>query len=116
MTFFQLIVTMPIYYDRQFHLDEFNIGLIMFINVAIIVVFEMPLVNYLEKKNIPTTKLIIAASALFGLSFYVLFQNFWVGILIISMVIITMGEMLGFPYKYCRKLWVSNKLDSNWKF
>jgi len=98
MTFFQLIVTIPVYYDRQFNLDEFNIGLIMFINVAIIVVFEMPLVNYLEKKNISTTKLIIAGCIFFGLSFYILFQNFWIGILIVSIVIITLGEMLGFPY------------------
>ena len=37
-------------------------------------------------------------SFLMGLSFFVLFKIFWIGVLIISIVIITIGEMLGFPY------------------
>lgn len=98
MTFFQLIVTMPLYYEEQFGLNEFDIGLIMFINVAIIVLFEMPFINFLEKKNIKSTQFIIVACILFGLSFLVLFNNFWIGILIVSMIIITFAEMLGFPY------------------
>ncbi|WOD44343.1 MDR family MFS transporter [Hwangdonia lutea] len=98
MTFFQLIVTMPIYYEEQFGLNEFNIGLIMFINVAIIVIFEMPFIHFLEKKSLKSTQFIIASCILFGLSFYVLYNNFWLGILIVSMVIITFAEMLGFPY------------------
>ncbi|MFD1613540.1 MDR family MFS transporter [Gelatiniphilus marinus] len=98
MTFFQLLVTMPIYYEEQFGLNEFNIGLIMFINVAIIVVLEMPFIHFLEKKNIKHTQFIMVSCILFGLSFYVLYNNFWIGILIVSMVIITFAEMLGFPY------------------
>ncbi len=98
MTFFQLIVTMPIYYEEQFGLNEFNIGLIMFINVAIIVIFEMPFIHFLEKKSLKSTQFIITSCILFGLSFYVLYNNFWLGILIVSMVIITFAEMLGFPY------------------
>jgi len=39
-----------------------------------------------------------AEVVLFALSFYVLVYNFWVGILIVSIVIITIGEMIGFPY------------------
>jgi predicted MFS family arabinose efflux permease len=98
MAFFQLIITMPIYQNVQFNLTEFDTGLIMFINVAIIVVFEMPFINYLEKLKIPNTKLIIYASLLFGLSFYVLVCNFWIGILIVNIVIITIAEIVGFPY------------------
>ncbi|WP_418602901.1 MDR family MFS transporter [Hwangdonia sp.] len=98
MTFFQLIVTMPIYYEEQFGLNEFNIGLIMFINVAIIVIFEMPFIHFLEKKSLKSTQFIITSCILFGLSFYVLYNNFWLGILIVSMVVITFAEMLGFPY------------------
>ena len=98
MAFFQLIITMPIYQNVQFNLTEFDTGLIMFINVAIIVVFEMPFVSYLERLKIPNTKLIIYACVLFGLSFYVLVYNFWIGILIVNIVIITIAEMIGFPY------------------
>ncbi|WP_046746005.1 MDR family MFS transporter [Kordia zhangzhouensis] len=98
MSFFQLMITMPIYQNVQFGLTEFETGWIMFINVAIIVVFEMPLVNRLEQFKISNTKLIIYASALFALSFYVLIYNFWIGILIVNIIIITLGEMIGFPY------------------
>ena len=70
----------------------------MFINVGIIVVFEMPLVNYLEKKLIPVIKHITMALALLALSYYILYQNFWIGVLVVSIVIITFSEMLGFPY------------------
>jgi len=82
----------------SFFINEFNIGLIMGINVAIIVVFEMPMVNYLEKKAIKNTKFILYAAVLFGLSFLALINNFWMGVLIVHVVIITIGEMLGFPY------------------
>ncbi len=98
MAFFQLIITMPIYQNVQFNLTEFETGWIMFINVAIIVVVEMPFINYLEQLKIPNTKLILYACILFGLSFYVLVCNFWIGILIVNIVIITIGEMIGFPY------------------
>ena len=98
MAFFQLIFTLPLYYEEIFGLNEFQIGLIMFINVAIIVIFEMPLISYLEKRLIPIIKHITMALALLGLSYYILFQNFWIGVLIISIIIITFSEMLGFPY------------------
>ncbi|OUR96065.1 MFS transporter [Flavobacteriales bacterium 33_180_T64] len=98
MAFFQLVVTMPLYYEEIFNLNEFEIGLFWVINIAIIVVFEMPFINYLEKKHIPVTKHILIACLLMGLSFFVIFQNFWIGILIIHMIMMTIGEMLGFPY------------------
>jgi predicted MFS family arabinose efflux permease len=98
MAFFQLIFTLPLYYEDVFGLNEFKIGLIMFLNVGIIVIFEMPLISYLEKRLIPVIKHITMACALLALSYYVLYQNFWIGMLIVSIVIITFSEMLGFPY------------------
>lgn len=98
MAFFQLIITMPIYQHVQFNLTEFDTSLILAINVIIIVIFEMPFINYLEQLKISNTKLIIYACLLFGLSFYVLICNFWIGILIVNIVIITVAEMIGFPY------------------
>lgn len=98
MAFFQLFTTLPLYYNEIFHLNEFKIGIILFLNVAIIVVFEMPMLNYLEKRLIPVTKHIIMSCLLLMLSFLVLYQNFWIGVLIISIVLMTLSEMLGFPY------------------
>lgn len=98
MTFFQLVVTMPLYYEEVFGLNEFEIGLFWIINVGLIIVLEMPFLNYLEKKLIPVTKHILIASLFMSIGFYLLYQNFWFGILVINMLLLTFGEMLGFPY------------------
>jgi predicted MFS family arabinose efflux permease len=98
MGFFQLISTLPLYYNEVFELNEFKIGILMLINVSIIVIFEMPLLNYLEKRLLQVTKLIAMACLLLCLSYVILHQNFWIGILLISMILLTFSEMLGFPY------------------
>lgn len=98
MAFFQLFTTIPLYYNEVFNLNEFKIGIILFLNVAIIVVFEMLLLNYLEKRLIPVTRYILISCVFLFLSFLVLYQNYWIGILIISLVLLTFSEMLGFPY------------------
>lgn len=98
MAFFQLISTLPLYYNEVFHLDEFKIGMLMLINIVIIIVFEMPLLNFLEKTSIPYTKYIVVACILLSVSFLILYENYWIGILIVSMTFLTLSEMLGFPY------------------
>ena len=98
MGFFQLISALPLYYNDVFKLNEFKIGILMLINVLIIVIFEMPLLNYLEKKLIQVTKLIAMACLLLCLSYIILYQNYWVGILLVSIILLTLSEMLGFPY------------------
>jgi len=98
MAFFQLISSLPLYYNEIFNLNEFKIGMLMLINILIIVIFEMPLINYLEKLRMPYTRFIIMACILLCFSFLILYDNFWIGILIISMVLLTLSEMLGFPY------------------
>lgn len=98
MAFFQLISSLPLYYNEIFSLNEFKIGMLMLINILIIVIFEMPLINYLEKIKMPYTKFIVMACILLSFSFMILYENYWIGILIVSMVLITLSEMLGFPY------------------
>ena len=41
---------------------------------------------------------IMMSCFLLGLSFFLLYQNYWIGILIVSMILLTLSEMLGFPY------------------
>ncbi|EDP71685.1 major facilitator superfamily protein [Flavobacteriales bacterium ALC-1] len=98
MGFFQLISALPLYYNEVFELNEFKIGMLMLVNILVIVIFEMPLINFLEKRAIPVTKFILMSCLLLCLSYVVLYQNFWIGILLISMILLTLSEMLGFPY------------------
>lgn len=98
MIFFQLFTTMPLYHKEQYNLTEFHTGLLFFLNGLMIVVFEMPMVHWIEKSKIEVTKLILFSSILMAISFFVLLFDAWVGILIVSMFFITIGEMIGFPY------------------
>lgn len=98
MIFFQLFTTMPLYHKEQYNLTEFHTGLLFFLNGLIIVTLEMPMVHWFEQKIMDTTKLILYSSVLMALSFFVLLFDTWAGILIISMILITIGEMIGFPY------------------
>ncbi|WP_457609870.1 MDR family MFS transporter [Lutibacter sp.] len=96
--FLQLFTTMPLYYKNVHHLTEVEIGLIMAINGFLIFLFEMPLIHYIEKKLLNKLKIITWSLVLFALSFFVLDISTWTGVLIVSMLLITLGEMLAFPF------------------
>ena len=96
--FFQLFTTMPLFYKEIHHLAEVQIGLIMALNGFLIFLFEMPLIHYLENKFLDKLKLISFSLVLFALSFLVLNLTIWTGILIIGMLLITLAEMLAFPF------------------
>ncbi|MFK5958632.1 MAG: MFS transporter [Lutibacter sp.] len=96
--FLQLFTTMPLYYKGIYKLTEVEIGLLMAMNGFLIFLFEMPLIHYIEKKLFDKLKIITWSLALFALSFIILNVTNWVGILVISMLLITLGEMLAFPF------------------
>lgn len=96
--FLQLFTTMPLYYKEIFTLSEVQIGLIMALNGFLIFLFEMPLIHYIENKMLDKLKIITWSLVLFALSFLILNITMWVGILIIGMLLITVGEMLAFPF------------------
>ncbi|MBT8317549.1 MAG: MFS transporter [Lutibacter sp.] len=96
--FLQLFTTMPLYYKSVHKLTEVEIGLLMAMNGFLIFLFEMPLIHYIEKKLFNKLKIITGSLALLALSFLILNVTNWVGILVISMLLITLGEMLAFPF------------------
>ena len=96
--FVQYFSTVPIYYSNIYELSEFKIGLLLAMNGFLIFAFEMPLIKYLEKLNYSKTNYVIFGLALVGLSF-ILFNLFsWAGILVIGMLLMTLGEMIAFPF------------------
>ncbi|MGS2740510.1 MDR family MFS transporter [Sinomicrobium sp. M5D2P17] len=98
MLFFQLFTTMPVYHKEVYGLSEFQTGLLMSLNGLLIFAFEMPLVSYIEKTKTGKPRLIYISTILMTVSFLILLYPGWTGILVLSMGIITLGEMIGFPY------------------
>ena len=96
--FIQLFTTMPLYYKASHGLNEVEIGLLMAVNGLLIFILEMPLIHHIENSTLNKLKVITWSLVLFALSFYILNLSNWGGILIISMVLITIGEMLAFPF------------------
>lgn len=96
--FVQLFSTVPIYYNKVYDLSELQIGLILAMNGFLIFAFEMPLIKYMEGKPWSKITNMIVGFVLVGLSFLVFNLFSWIGILIIGMLLMTVGEMITFPF------------------
>ena len=98
IVFLQYFSTIPIFYKEIHSLSEMEIGLILGLNGFVIFIFEMPLVKYFEKKQKSMIQLIINGAILTALSFVVLNLSSWVGIVIVGILLMTIGEMIAFPF------------------
>ncbi len=97
-TFMQLFSTIPLYYVDVYGLTEFHIGLLMSLNGMLIFLTEMPLIHKLEGASASKIQIIFWGLVLFAASFFVLNISHGISILILSMLIITIAEMLAFPF------------------
>jgi predicted MFS family arabinose efflux permease len=97
-TFVQYFSVMPIYYEKAHFLTEDLIGWLFFINGAVIVLFEMPLIGWLERKQVSKTMATFWGIILLAISFIVLNLTEWSGILIVAMLLMTLGELIGSPF------------------
>lgn len=96
--FLQYFSTIPLYYAEAHAMSELEIGLLLGANGLIIVVLEMPLIAWIENGKNSLTKLMTIGMFLTGLSFVVLYLTSWIGILIVGMLFMTIGEMIFFPF------------------
>src|SRR5690554_1044132 len=96
--FLQYFSTMPLYYKDIYKLSEFKIGLLLGLNGFFIFVFDMPLIKWLEHTKYTKPGLMIFGALLTLISFLVLDLTAWVGILVIGMLLMTVGEMIAFPF------------------
>ncbi len=96
--FLQYFSTIPLYYKDAHHLSELEIGLLMGMNGFFIFLLEMPLIKWLEETNYSKERLMFFGLLLTGISFLVLNLTGWVGILIVGMLFMTIGEMIAFPF------------------
>ncbi len=96
--FIQYFSVMPLYYAKAHFLSEDLIGALLFLNGALIVIFEMPLVGWLERIKLSKTMATFWGVVFLALSFVVLNISEWTGILLIGMILMTIGEMVGSPF------------------
>lgn len=107
--FVQYFSVMPLYYEQAHFLSEDLIGLLLFLNGIIIVIFEMPLVAWLERIKISKTMATFWGVVFLALSFIVLNISSWFGVLVIGMILMTIGEMVGSPFSNALALSMSPK-------
>ena len=96
--FLQYFSTIPLYYAEVHFLSEFEIGVLLGLNGFLIFLFEMPLIKYLEAKVRSTLFHVITGSILVAISFMLINLTGWVGILLVGMIFLTLGEMIAFPF------------------
>ena len=104
LTFFQFFTTMPLYHSERYGLLEWQTGLILASNGFMIFLLEMPLVTYLETKMVNKIKIVVWGMFCMSLGFLVLMADFWIGVLFISTIFLTFGEMFAFPFSNAHAL------------
>jgi len=111
LCFLQVFSLLPVFYKEQLNFSQSEIGLVLGMNGLIIVVIEMVLVFKLEGKRAPLQYVSIG-SFFIGLSYLILnLPLAGLTIALIAMVILTVGEMLMFPF--INTFWVSRSREYN---
>lgn len=96
--FFQMFTTLPLYHKEQFNLSEFNTGLLLSLSGLIIILFELPIVKYVEKRDINRIKVISLGILSMSISLLLMLVSNLSGILILMICFMSIGVMLTFPF------------------
>ena len=108
--FFQLFSIIPAYYKSELQLNEAVIGGILAMNGLLIAAFEMILVYKLDGRKDALTYL-MAGAVLIALSFLILGGGKTIMVAVVSMIVVTFGEMFLFPF--LNNFWVKRSNESN---
>ncbi|XLS28121.1 MDR family MFS transporter [Flavobacteriaceae bacterium M23B6Z8] len=98
LVFFQFFTTMPLYHADVYQLTEFETGLLLAMNGFLIFALEMPLVHHAEKSGFDSIKIYGASMILLAAGFFILIFENSIIFLVISVVLLTVAEMYGFPF------------------
>lgn len=98
MIFFQIFSTLPLYHHEKYGLTEFQTGLVMTLNGLLIFFLEMPIVSIADRNKTNKLKIMFWGCLMMTFSFAVLLFTGWAGVLIVSIIFMTFGEMFLFPF------------------
>jgi predicted MFS family arabinose efflux permease len=107
--FFQMFSIIPVYYKEQLHLNEATIGWLLAMNGLIIAAVEMILVYKLENRRNAVLYMMLGAF-LIGFAFLILNISSVIHVALVSMIVITFGEMLLFPFM--NNFWVNRSTEN----
>ncbi|WP_333661033.1 MFS transporter [Chishuiella changwenlii] len=96
IAFFQILNTLPLFYKDVVKLTQSEIGLLMGFSGFLIVVFEMLLIHYTEKK-FTVTQLLVFGSFVTAISYFIFVFNHTLGFLYLGIGLMSIGEMLVLP-------------------
>ena len=95
--FFQLFMTLPIYYREVYDLNEKLIGGLLAVNGITVFALEMIMVYILSKKY-RLHSLIVIGMILMGISFTMLNLGHSITLLVFSMLILSISEIFAMPF------------------
>lgn len=97
--FFQLFYTIPLFFTEVYLLTEKEIGYFFMLNGFLIFLTEMPIIYYLEKKNLAYKPMVWGAFLIGAAFLFLIFETpfIWLTIILFS-VIICLGEIINFPF------------------
>ncbi len=110
ISFFQLFTTFPIYIKEHLGYPDTYVGFLMAINGLFIAIVEMPIVFLIEKKY-KRIVLIALGNILIGLAWYLFNVSFWEYLPILVVVLISIGEIIDFPFNYSLAVSMSDKYN-----
>jgi predicted MFS family arabinose efflux permease len=96
--FLQYFSTLPYYFSKGYALSEKYIGILLGFNGLLVFLIEMPLVHYLESKGRRPEIYLVTGGLLLLMSFGVLLIGHHVSLLWSAMVLMSLSEVLAFPF------------------
>lgn len=96
--FFQVFSVVPIYHKEAFNLTEFDSGMFLGFSGIVFMLFEISVVNFVQKNKIVDLVAIMFGLILIGLSYMLLFFVHESWVFWIFMFLITFGNMLTFTF------------------
>jgi predicted MFS family arabinose efflux permease len=98
MVFFQIFTTLPLYHNEKFGLTEFQTGMLLSLNGLLVFLFEMPIVSRIERKKTDKIRVLFYGALCIAFGYYILLVDAWVSVLVLSIVLLSFGEILSFPF------------------
>ena len=110
MAFVPFFSFIPLYFKQELGLNEAKIGLLSATNGLLIVAVEMVLVYGLERRFRRRMGISAVGVLVTGLSFLALTLTHWPGVAVVTILMMTMGEMLAMPFM---QTFAANRADDS---